>query len=79
MEVELLRKVFGNKMVITKNQLINYYRKNIEEFRGEPQVDLKLIFLAVPKNASKKKKEEIYKRISEIRKKAFAKFFKYSF
>lgn len=72
MEVELLRKVFGNKMVITKNQLIEYYRKNIEEFRGEPQVDLKLIFLAVPQDANKKTKEEIYKRISAIRENAIS-------
>ncbi len=72
MEVELLRKVFGNKMVITKSQLIDYYRKNIEEFRGEPQVDLKLIFLAVPKNANKKTKEEIYKKISAIREDAIS-------
>ncbi len=72
MEVELLRKVYGNKMVITKSQLVNYYRKNIEEFRGEPKVDLKLIFLAVPKNADKKLREEIYKRISKIRETAIS-------
>ena len=66
-EVELLRKVYGNKMVITKRQLVDYYKKNIEEFRGEPKVDLKLIFLAVPSNANKKLREEIYKRISKIR------------
>ncbi|MHB8232343.1 MAG: peptidylprolyl isomerase [bacterium] len=66
-EVELLRKVYGDKMFITNQQLINYYKKNIEEFRGEPKVDLKLIFLAVPKNANKKLREEIYKRISKIR------------
>ena len=72
MEVELLRKVYGNKMVITKSQLINYYRKNIEEFRGVPQVDLKLIFLAVPQNANKKTTEEIYKRISAIRENAIS-------
>ncbi len=72
MEVELLRKVYGNKMVITKRQLVDYYKKNIEEFRGEPKVDLKLIFLAVPSNANKKLKEEIYKRISKIRETAIA-------
>jgi parvulin-like peptidyl-prolyl isomerase len=69
-EVELLRKVYGNKMVITNRQLINYYRKNIEEFKGEPKVDLKLIFLSVPNNASKKLKEAVYKRISKIRNEA---------
>ena len=66
-ELELLRKVYGNKMVITKKQLTGYYRKNIEEFRGEPEVDLKLIFLSVPANADKALKEKIYKRILKIR------------
>ena len=72
LEVELLRKVYGNKMVITKRRLVGYYKKNIEEFRDEPKVDLKLIFLAVPSNANKKLRKEIYKRISEIRKTVIA-------
>ncbi len=71
-EVELLRKVYGNKMVITKRQLIDYYKKNVEEFRGEPKVDLKLIFLAVPSNASQKLRKEIYKRIYKIREEAIS-------
>ncbi len=69
-EIELLRKVYGNKMVISKRQLVNYYKKNIEEFRGEPKVDLKLIFLSVPSNANKKIKEDIYKKIFKIRENA---------
>lgn len=71
-EVELLRKVYGNKLFITNRQLVDYYKKNIEEFRGEPQVDLKLIFLSVPTNSSKKIREEIYNRISKIRNKAIS-------
>ncbi|MHB1697051.1 MAG: peptidylprolyl isomerase [bacterium] len=66
-EVELLRKVYGNKMFIANRQLINYYKKNIEEFRGEPKVNLKLIFLSVPSNSSKKIREKIYKKIYKIR------------
>lgn len=69
-ELELLRKTYGNKMVIDNNTLLAYYRKNIEEFRGEPEINLKLIFLSVPAGASKAVKEKIYNRISEIRKEA---------
>lgn len=70
MEIEFLRKVYGNKMAITKRRLAGYYKKNIEEFRGEPEVDLKLIFLSVPSNAGKKLKNKIYERISKIRSEA---------
>ncbi len=71
-KMELLRKVYGNKMAITKPQLLAYYKKNIEEFRGEPKVDLKLIFLSVPANSGKKAEQKIYEKILKIRSEAVA-------
>lgn len=66
-QIELLRKVYGNRMIVTQEEMLNYYKKNIEEFRGMPMVDLKLIFLAVPHNANKELKKKIYERILKIR------------
>ncbi len=66
-QVELLRKVYGNRMVITKKEMLDYYKKNMEEFRGMPMVDLKLIFLAIPHNANKELKKKIYEKMSKIR------------
>ncbi|HEC25300.1 MAG TPA: hypothetical protein ENI54_04745 [bacterium] len=67
LELELLRKIYGNKIVISNKQMLDYYQKNIEEFRGEPMVNLKLIFLSVPPNAGKKLRASIYGKISKIR------------
>ncbi|RZD13871.1 MAG: hypothetical protein EVJ47_08820 [Candidatus Acidulodesulfobacterium ferriphilum] len=67
-QMELLRKVYGNKMIITQKEMQDYYKKNIEEFRGMPMADLKLIFLAVPRNASKEAKKKIYEKMLKIRK-----------
>ncbi|MFW0884597.1 peptidylprolyl isomerase [Candidatus Acidulodesulfobacterium sp. H_13] len=67
LELELLRKIYGNKIVISNKQMLDYYQKNIEEFRGEPMVNLKLIFLSVPPDAGKKLRASIYGKISKIR------------
>ena len=66
-QIELLRKVYGNRMVIANKAMLAYYKKNMEEFRGMPMVDLKLIFLAVPHNAKKGLKKKIYERLLKIR------------
>lgn len=65
--IELLRKVYGNKMYITPKELINYYKKNIEEFRGMPMVDLKMIFLGVPQGSDGHVRKNIYNRMLKIR------------
>ncbi len=67
MKLNLLRKVYGNKMIVTDKEMRNYYRANIEEFRGMPMVDLKLIFLSVPPGASKTQWDNTYKLMEKIR------------
>ncbi len=67
MQFSLLRKIYGSKMNITNAMLLNYYKKNIEEFRGREEEDLKLIFISVPTDASKILREKIYRRILHIR------------
>jgi parvulin-like peptidyl-prolyl isomerase len=67
MEISLLRKIYRNRMNITRKELLDYYNKNIEEFKGRPEVDLKLIFITIPSNTSKALKEKIYKKALRIR------------
>lgn len=65
-EISLLRKIYGNKMNVTNEDTLDYYKKNTEEFRSQPEVDLKLIFIAVPSNAAKALKEKIYKKALQV-------------
>lgn len=72
MEIDLLRKIYGKKMAVTDGEMRNYYNNNIEEFRGSPMVDLKMIFLSVPQGATQKQKEKIFKLMQNIRNKAIS-------
>ncbi len=67
MQFSLIRKIYGNKLDITDAMLLNYYKKNIEEFRGRKEEDLKLIFLSVPTGASKALRKKIYNKMLHIR------------
>lgn len=68
--INLLRKVYSNKMIVTKKEILDYYKQNIEEFRGTPMVNLKLIFLSVPHNANKLLRKKIYDKMLKIRESA---------
>ena len=72
MRMRLLRWEIKSKVMVSDEEIGEYYTKNRQDYEGKEAVRLKQIFLAVPAKADKKTKAKIKEEAGQLRKRALA-------
>jgi len=72
MRIRLLRREIKSKVIVSDEEIGEYYNKNRQDYEGKEAVRLKQIFLAIPAKADKKTKAKIKEEAGQLRKRAVA-------
>ena len=70
--MRLLRWEIKSKVMVSDEEIGEYYTKNRQDYEGKEAVQLKQIFLALPAKADKKTKAKIKEETGQLRKRALA-------
>jgi parvulin-like peptidyl-prolyl isomerase len=68
--MRLLRREIKNKVMVSDEEIGEYYNKNRQDYEGKEAVRIKQIFLAIPAKADKKTKAKIKEDAEQLRKRA---------
>ena len=68
MRMRLLRREIKSKVIVSDDEIGEYYNKNRQDYEGKEAVRLKQIFLAIPAKADKKTKTKIKEKAQQLRK-----------
>jgi peptidyl-prolyl cis-trans isomerase SurA len=66
--MRLLRREIKSKIMVSDEEIGEYYNKNRQDYEGKEAVRIKQIFLTIPEKADKKTKEKIKKEAEQLRK-----------
>ena len=72
MRIRLLRREIKSKVIVSDEEIGEYYNKNRQDYEGKETVRLKQIFLAIPAKADKKTKAKIKEEAGQLRKRVLA-------
>ncbi len=72
MRMRLLRREIKSKVIVSDEEIGEYYNKNRQDYEGKEAVRLKQIFLAIPAKADKKTKAKIKEEAGQLRKRVLA-------
>ena len=72
MRIRLLRREIKSKVIVSDEEIGEYYNKNRQDYEGKEAVRLKQIFLAIPAKADKKTKAKIKEEAEQLRKRVLA-------
>jgi len=72
MRIRLLRREIKSKVIVSDEEIGEYYNKNRQDYEGKEAVRLKQIFLAIPAKADKKTKAKIKEEAGQLRKRVLA-------
>jgi parvulin-like peptidyl-prolyl isomerase len=72
MRMRLLRREIKSKVIVSDEEIGEYYNKNRQDYEGKEAVRLKQIFLAIPAKADMKTKAKIKAAAEQLRKRALA-------
>ena len=72
MRMRLLRREIKSKVMVSDDEIGEYYNKNRQDYEGKEAVRLKQIFLAIPAEADKKTKAKIKEEAKKLRDRAIA-------
>ena len=72
MRIRLLRREIKSKVIVSDEEIGEYYNKNRQDYEGKEAVRLKQIFLAIPAKADKKTKVKIKEEAGQLRKRVLA-------
>jgi len=72
MRMRLLRREIKSKVIVSDEEIGEYYNKNRQDYEGKEAVRLKQIFLAIPAKADKKTKAKIKEEAEQLRKRVLA-------
>ena len=72
MRMRLLRREIKSKVIVSDEEIGEYYNKNRHDYEGKEAVRLKQIFLAIPAKADKKTKAKIKEEAGQLRKRVLA-------
>lgn len=72
MRIRLLRREIKSKVMVSDEEIGEYYNKNRQDYEGKEAVRLKQIFLAIPAKADKKTKAKIKEEAGQLRKRVLA-------
>ena len=72
MRMRLLRREIKSKVIVSDEEIGEYYNKNRQDYEGKEAVRLKQIFLAIPAKADKKTKAKIKAEAQQLRKRVLA-------
>jgi peptidyl-prolyl cis-trans isomerase SurA len=72
LRMKLLRWEIKSKVMVSDEEIGEYYTKNRQDYEGKEAARLKQIFLAVPAKADKKTKAKIKEEAGQLRKRALA-------
>jgi peptidyl-prolyl cis-trans isomerase SurA len=70
MRMRLLRWEIKSKVMVSDEEIGEYYNKNRQDYEGKEAVRLKQIFLVIPAKADKKTKAKIKEEAGQLRKRA---------
>lgn len=70
--MRLLRREIKSKVIVSDEEIGEYYNKNRQDYEGKEAVRLKQIFLIIPAKADKKTKAKIKEEAGQLRKRAVA-------
>ncbi|HJX35457.1 MAG TPA: peptidylprolyl isomerase, partial [Dehalococcoidales bacterium] len=70
--MRLLRWEIKSKVMVSDEEIGEYYTKNRQDYEGKEAVRLKQIFLAIPAKADKKTKAKIKEEAGQLRKRVLA-------
>jgi peptidyl-prolyl cis-trans isomerase SurA len=72
MRMRLLRREIKSKVIVSDEEIGEYYNKNRQDYEGKEAVRLRQIFLAIPAKADKKTKAKIKEEAQQLRKRVLA-------
>ena len=72
MRMRLLRREIKSKVIVSDEEIGEYYNKNRQDYEGKEAVRLRQIFLAIPAKADKKTKAKIKAEAQQLRKRVLA-------
>lgn len=72
MRMRLLRREIKSKVMVSDEEIGEYYNKNRQDYEGKEAIRLKQIFLAVPAKTDKKTKAKIKEEAAQLRKRVLA-------
>ena len=72
MRMRLLRREIKSKVIVSDEEIGEYYNKNRQDYEGKEAVRLKQIFLAIPAKADKKTRTKIKEEAQQLRKRVLA-------
>jgi parvulin-like peptidyl-prolyl isomerase len=72
MRIRLLRREIKSKVIVSDEEIGEYYNKNRQDYEGKEAVRLKQIFLAIPAKADKKTRTKIKEEAQQLRKRVLA-------
>ena len=72
MRIRLLRREIKSKVIVSDEEIGEYYTKKRQDYEGKEAVRLKQIFLAIPAKADKKTKAKIKEEAGQLRKRVLA-------
>ena len=72
MRMRLLRREIRSKVLVSDEEIGEYYNKNRQDYEGKEAVRVKQIFLAVPAGTDKNTKEKIKEQAKNLRKRVLA-------
>jgi parvulin-like peptidyl-prolyl isomerase len=72
MRMRLLRREIKSKVIVSDEEIGEYYNKNRQDYEGKEAVRVRQIFLAVPEKADKKTKAKIKEDAEQLRKRVLA-------
>jgi len=72
MRIRLLRREIKSKVIVSDEEIGEYYNKNRQDYEGKEAVRLRQIFLAIPAKADKKTKAKIKEEAQQLRKRVLA-------
>jgi parvulin-like peptidyl-prolyl isomerase len=72
MRMRLLRREIRSKILVSDEEIGEYYNKNRQDYEGKEAARIKQIFLAVPAGTDKNTKEKIKEQAKNLRKRVLA-------
>lgn len=72
MRMSLLRREIKSKVVVTDEEIGEYYNKNRQEYEGDEKVRIKQLLLLLPSNADNTVKEKVKNEALQLRKRIMA-------
>jgi Parvulin-like peptidyl-prolyl isomerase len=72
MRMRLLRREIKSKVIVSDEEIGEYYNKNRQDYEGKEAVRIKQILLAIPAKADKKTKTKIKEEAGQLRKRVLA-------